>query len=361
MASVKSLVIAWAVSLPFATGLYQNGSVIAPCDSPIYCHGDILKEIELARPFSDSKTFVDMPAKKPLAEIQAAFDKLKKPLSNNTELNDFLSTYFDDAGSELKPVPKDQLKVDPKFLDMLNDTVIKEFVNKVIDIWPDLTREYAGSTGNCTNCPNSFIPLKRSFVVAGGRFRESYYWDSYWIIEGLLRTGGTFVDISKNMIENFLDFIEQFGFIPNGARVYYLNRSQPPLLSQMVKTYIKHTNDTSILARALPLLVKEHEFFMNNRTIKVTVANKTYSLNHYAVSNTQPRPESFREDYETVTNTSYYAASEIIYPAKKKLNETEQATLYANLASGAETRATPWMMSISPCAPLTSLALSPST
>lgn len=56
----------------------------------------------------------------------------------------------------------------------------------------------------------------------------------------------------------------------------------------------------------------------------------------YAVSNTQPRPESFREDYETVTNTSYYAASEIIYPAKKKLNETEQATLYANLASGAE-------------------------
>lgn len=219
------------------------------------------------------------PAKKPLAEIQAAFDKLKKPLSNNTELNDFLSTYFDDAGSELKAVPKDQLKVDPKFLDKLNDTVIKEFVTKVIDIWPDLTREYAGSSNNCTNCPNSFIPLKRSFVVAGGRFRESYYWDSYWIIEGLLRTGGTFVDISKNMIENFLDFIEQFGFIPNGARVYYLNRSQPPLLSQMVKAYIKHTNDTSILQRALPLLVKEHEFFVNNRTIKVTVGNNTYSLN----------------------------------------------------------------------------------
>lgn len=40
--------------------LYINGSVIAPCDSPIYCHGDILREIELAHPFSDSKTFVDM-------------------------------------------------------------------------------------------------------------------------------------------------------------------------------------------------------------------------------------------------------------------------------------------------------------
>lgn len=152
-------------------------------------------------------------------------------------------------------------------------------MNKVIDIWPDLTREYAGSTTNCTSCPNSFIPINRTFVVAGGRFREPYYWDSYWIVEGLLRTGGAFVDISKNTIENFLDLIEQFGFVPNGARLYYLNRSQPPLLSQMVKAYISHTNDSSILERALPILVQEHEFFMNNRSVEVTVANKTYTLN----------------------------------------------------------------------------------
>jgi alpha,alpha-trehalase len=43
-----------------ATALYQNGAVIAPCDSPLYCYGDVLREIELARPFSDSKTFVDL-------------------------------------------------------------------------------------------------------------------------------------------------------------------------------------------------------------------------------------------------------------------------------------------------------------
>lgn len=43
-----------------ATALYQNGSIIAPCDSPIYCYGDLLREIELAQPFSDSKTFVDL-------------------------------------------------------------------------------------------------------------------------------------------------------------------------------------------------------------------------------------------------------------------------------------------------------------
>lgn len=43
-----------------ASALYINGSVTAPCDSPLYCQGDILKAIELAHPFVDSKTFVDM-------------------------------------------------------------------------------------------------------------------------------------------------------------------------------------------------------------------------------------------------------------------------------------------------------------
>lgn len=32
----------------------------APCESPLYCHGDILHQIQTAGPFADSKTFVDM-------------------------------------------------------------------------------------------------------------------------------------------------------------------------------------------------------------------------------------------------------------------------------------------------------------
>jgi alpha,alpha-trehalase len=181
------------------------------------------------------------------------------------------------AGGELSEVAANQLRTDPKFLQKINDTVIKEFVEKVIGIWPDLTRSYSGAS-NCSDCPNSFIPVNRTFVVAGGRFREPYYWDSYWILEGLLRTGGTFVDISKNTIENFLDFVEQFGFVPNGARVYYLNRSQPPLLSQMIRIYVEHTNDTSILSRAIPLLIKEHDFWTANQSVDITKDGKSYRL-----------------------------------------------------------------------------------
>lgn len=276
------------------------------------------------------------PTIRPLEEVITAFNKLSKPLSNNTELNDFLAANFAQAGGELEEVPDNELETDPVFVDKLNDTVIKEFVSAVIDIWPDLTRRYAGP-GNCSSCANSFIPVNRTFVVAGGRFREPYYWDSYWIVEGLLRTGGAFTQISKNTIENFLDLVEQIGFVPNGARIYYLNRSQPPLLSQMVRIYIEHTNDTSILERAVPLLIKEHEFWMNNRTVDITGPdNKTYTLNRYHVENNQPRPESFREDYISANNQSYYATSGIIYPETAPLNDSQKAELYSNLASGAE-------------------------
>jgi alpha,alpha-trehalase len=61
---MKTSVCSWSTAVlagaQLATALYTNGSVIAPCDSPIYCYGDLLREIELARPFADSKTFVDL-------------------------------------------------------------------------------------------------------------------------------------------------------------------------------------------------------------------------------------------------------------------------------------------------------------
>lgn len=324
-----------ASSLSAVNALYVNGSVTAPCDSPLYCQGPALKEIQLASVFKDSKTFVDMPTKKPLDEVLAAFEKLEKPLSNNTALNDFLSEYFNPAGGELTHVPKDQLNADPKFLNKINDTVIKEFTEKVIAIWPELTRSFQES--NCSTCHNSFIPVSREFVVAGGRFREPYYWDTFWIIEGLLRSGGAFTKLAKNAIENFLDLVDEIGFVPNGARIYYLNRSQPPLLSQMLRIYVEYTNDTSLLPRAVPLLIKEHDWWVNNRSVEViTPDGKNYTLQRYAVVNNQPRPESFREDYITANNLSYYSHNGTVFPSRGNLTEEEKASLYANLASGAE-------------------------
>lgn len=131
------------------------------------------------------------------------------------------------------------------------------------------------------------------------------------------------------MIENFLDLVETFGFVPNGARIYYLNRSQPPLLTLMVRTYVEYTNDAQLLDRALPLLEKELEFWAKNRTVSVRspFTGKQYRLSHYAVLNNQPRPESYTEDYMTANSQSDGLAA---------LNDSEIASVYAELSSGAE-------------------------
>jgi alpha,alpha-trehalase len=174
------------------------------------------------------------------------------------------------------------------------------------------------------------------FVMAGGRFREPYYWDSYWTLLGLVRSNGNFTVIARNQIEHFLRFVDEHGFVPNGARIYFLNRSQPPMLSLMVQTYIDHTGDTSLIDRALPLLVKEYAWWMNNRTVGVTVDNTTHTLNRYAVLNNQPRPESFREDWNMANNHTFWSADGGQFPEVSPLSDEDKAELYADLSSGAE-------------------------
>lgn len=121
-----------------------------------------------------------------------------------------------------------------------------------------------------------------------------------------------------------MDQLEQFGFIPNGGRIYYLDRSQPPLFIHMLDKYVKATNDTSILERALPLAELELNWWSTNRAISVTSSytSQTYTMSHYSVNNSAPRPESYLEDYQTATGVN--------------LTEQERSDLYAELATGAE-------------------------
>ena len=81
--------------------------------------------------------------------------------------------------------------------------------------------------------------------------------------------------------------------VPNGGRVYYTKRSQPPLLTQMVDLVYSTIQDDSFLKDALPGLVREYEFWMRERVVQVG----EYSLNVYAVDVESPRPESYEEDW----------------------------------------------------------------
>lgn len=116
----------------------------------------------------------------------------------------------------------------------------------------------------------------------------------------------------------------------------------------MLSDYVTVSGDTSILERGLPSAEVRNLFphsrsakisishwqaelawWSNNRTLQVTspYTGQTYSMAHYAVNNTAPRPESYLEDYLTVHDPTLTTP----------LTDSEAADLYSELASGAET------------------------
>ena len=67
------------------------------------------------------------------------------------------------------------------------------------------------------------------------------------------------------MLENFSRLIEWYGFVPNGNRVYFERRSQPPLFAAMVAEYLNATDDLGFLQSHIASLDKEFEFWRANR------------------------------------------------------------------------------------------------
>ncbi len=115
--------------------------------------------------------------------------------------------------------------------------------------------------------------LPNRYVVPGGRFNEMFGWDSYFIILGLLRDGR--VDLARGMVENFFYEIERYGAVLNANRTYFLTRSQPPLLSGMIRAVYdaEIARDPSAanvakqdrwLARAYSYARRDHDFWLSD-------------------------------------------------------------------------------------------------
>ncbi|CAO3637173.1 unnamed protein product [Mucor fragilis] len=291
------------------------------CDSPIYCEGPILKTVQLARVFADSKTFVDMPTAKSEAQVIESFNQLGGTNATKDQVMQFLNENFLPAGTEVKLLTNITIP-ELSWIDSIADPEYRGWLSTLNKAWGNLTFAF-DDTALCDECVSSTLPVSRPFVVPGGRFREFYYWDSYFVIKGLLL--GDQVDLARNMIENFFDFVQKYGFIPNGARIYYLNRSQPPFLTHMVQAFYEKTGDHDFMTKALPILDQEYAHWMTNASIQVRDPkhSKKYTLNHYVTTNTSPRPESFVEDYNTVNNGTDFT-------------DAEKLQLYADIAAGAE-------------------------
>jgi neutral trehalase len=98
--------------------------------------------------------------------------------------------------------------------------------------------------GGWEGAGSSLLPLPYPYIVPGGRFREIYYWDSYFTMLGLKESGE--VGMIENMVKNFAYLIQTYGHIPNGNRTYYLGRSQPPFFTAMVNLLAEIKGDSAL-------------------------------------------------------------------------------------------------------------------
>ena len=264
------------------SAVFTLAAYAAPPLAPDMVYGKLFEQVQLSAIFKDSKTFPDSVPKKAPQEIMAAYQKALAAESGEFSLQKFVSDNF-----ILPSGGSNSVKI----------SSASSAAERVHALWSVLERpkDAPGQAG-------SLLPLPNPYLVPGGRFREIYYWDSYFTMLGLARDGKT--DMMRNMVDNFAYLINTYGHIPNGNRSYYLSRSQPPYFTLMVKLLGKTMDDPRLTAVYLPEIEKEYEFWMDGagkldkdgdavrRVLKIGPA----ILNRWWDDSPTPRQEAYKED-----------------------------------------------------------------
>ncbi|PRH42981.1 alpha,alpha-trehalase [Burkholderia vietnamiensis] len=254
-----------------------SGALLPP---PSQLYGDLFVAVQTAQLYPDQKTFVDAtPNTDPATIVQLYQQQKSQP---GFSLKAFVDQYFT-APPQGGVTPPANLTL-RQHIDWL---------------WPQLTR-------TTTSVPpySSLVPMPKPYVVPGGRFREGYYWDTYFTMLGLQVSGRE--DLVDDMLDNFAYLIDTVGHIPNGNRTYYASRSQPPFFAYMVTLAARAEGDT-VYQKYLPALRKEYAYWMQGESaaprgeaVRHVVAMPDGAvLNRYWDASDTPRDESYLEDVTT--------------------------------------------------------------
>jgi alpha,alpha-trehalase len=291
--------------------------------TPDQLYGELFTAIQSEGLFTDSKTFVDaIPFKDPAAIIDT-YQAAKDDPTFNLAL--FVAAHFTAPQEEEEAV------------DQLSGT--DAIVTHIHKLWYVLERK--------TDTPkagSSLLPLPYAYIVPGGRFREVYYWDSYFTMLGLKICGHN--EMIESIVKNFAHLINTYGHIPNGNRTYYLSRSQPPFFGLMLSLLNEQEHDLTPYYQALE---KEYRYWMEGASLlqpgeatkRVMCTDDGTLLNRYWDTATTPRQESYREDVktadaivETFLATNTFSSSTAQQEAVAHRRQKAYADLRAAAASG---------------------------
>lgn len=272
---------------PLSAAAQKVEAISRQAGTPEDTYGDLYRAVELARVFPDSKTFADMvPLDGPAAVMQAY--RAENP-QGKEELSAFVARHF------LKIGAQDQHKL--------------TMLEHIRALWPILAKPPMAATPG-----SSLLQLPYAYVVAGGRYQEMYYWDSYFTMLGLKEDGEQL--LIDSMLANFVQLIDRYGHIPNGTRSYYLSRSQPPFLALMMD--LSENKDPVLARRRLAALKGEYAYWMAGAGCldkagacqHVIRMSDGSLLNRYWDARDTPRDESYAEDVATSAQAAPRAAAQ---------------------------------------------------
>ncbi|MES2881463.1 MAG: trehalase family glycosidase, partial [Bacteroidota bacterium] len=143
----------------------------------IFLLGQLFEQVQMQNIFGDGKTFVDCTPRSTLSHIQTEFEKQKN-----------------ETGFDLKTFVEQHFILPEAFTPTYIAAKEKPLVQHLHLLWNELTRQ--PEAGN-----HSLLPLPYSYIVPGGRFREIYYWDSFFTMLGLQVSGK--IEVIENMVNNF--------------------------------------------------------------------------------------------------------------------------------------------------------------
>jgi alpha,alpha-trehalase len=243
---------------------------------PEQAYKQLYEDVMTLRIFGDSKTFADAIPLISVNEINTLYQKINR--SDKQQILEFVNHWFRlPNGNETIP--------------NIESVPIHQHITS---LWNLLIRE-----PDKPEHTSSLIPLPYSYVVPGGRFREIYYWDSYFTMLGL-RVSGKHTLI-RDMINNFAWQLQLFDHIPNGNRSYFLSRSQPPFFSLMI-SLLADIEGPEVYIEFLPHLLREYSFWMDGSTTnqqdfrRIVKVGENQLLNRYFDDSDTPRAESWAED-----------------------------------------------------------------
>ncbi|XP_031391278.1 probable trehalase isoform X2 [Punica granatum] len=305
--------------------------------APLITFLELLQDAALATFGSkdfDPKFYIDLSLRFSLPVVEKAFNSLPKSRNGTVppaDLEGFIAKYFRSPGEDLVVVhPPDYVPEPEGFLPKVKHPGVRAWALEIHALWKNLSRGVSSSVRDQPEL-HTLLPLPEQFVIPGSRFREVYYWDSYWVIRGLLAS--KMYETAKGIVTNLIYLLDTYGHVLNGARVYYTNRSEPPLLSAMVRAIYSRTHDINLVKKAIPVLLKEHGFWTSGvHQIVVRDAHaESHCLSRYYAMWDKPRPESSTIDKESASNIS---------------NGAEKRQFYREVASTAESGwdfSTRWM------------------